>query len=1168
MATAPQIALRDGTGFTTNLVFTTNEEAIIITGTVDVNTVSVQISINGGTFVSDPNLVSFFLQTFTVPNLTVYPTGLPLEFGVNTILIRTIDIIGGVSAASSVLVTRVKDADTTGTQIPTGIRVQRKRNSLKILVAKPRPLTTLVPAETTLTPNPNPSPQDLVLVTVDTATFLGFNFYASVEPAGTSGYYKLNEKPVTSPSEFEEDDIEDFEDLALWDGSTSKNVRVRVSEEDEFGNELAVRLDSYHDNTTLSGKFRFTSTLQNYEFNEFVIFNHVRSGSAGTINTDQFINVPDSDPLYYVVTGVYFNPATTTEIETPYSQEVLGSPLIIDTTIRDLPPRTATNVAEDYMDAVLRVNAEISLVPGSVTRDVNIDPFASEAERIWFLLDFVHRSQSFLTLLAIDNVSGNGDSDPVSSNAYKQALKQAVGYKNDTQVQALIDQQFDKLAANVNLTRLAGRQSVGNLTLFTTTRPSKAIQVPAGSFAVSTADSESNVTSQRFRIGGSFVLPSANAEAFYNFNEKRYELRVGIVAESAGSAGNVPAGAIKTLVGISGLQAINESATVFGDNVESNAKLAERSMLAFASVDTGTETGYAATAARKIGIVKTKIIKSGDALMMRDYDDVRKKHIGGKVDVWVQGVQERQVTNKFAFTFEVARDVQCQIINVVNLIFRVLDSRVTPSTPLIEILNNPSQGLGVRNATAGADYDLTGVAILDYQTFQINTSIAQPVTAIDDIILADYRFRVVNQFFMTLQPVRRVISVVGEVSGALDPTQHYQLFKTDDPLLEGESTIAKNYVAITPAGGIPSGDTITVNNELHVLIGFAQEPLDSIGINTATIRVFNELRTIEYDPPGSGSPDYDIIPGTPTTPARIVRTSSSQIANGQEVSVDYVHDENFTVTYIINDLLQQLQAILNNMRHVTADVLAKQAILNDIDVETTVQLKKGATKDRTDPVVRNNVSLNLDKKTIGEGVAQSNVDAAINDSTGVQFNVLPMARMAYADGSEKLREDVLSTYTHLSALDIGGNVAYILTNSLEFPTTDGGGLTTEHKGVFQDDEAMGLASSLAVVAQNANQAFVIGSDGAIIAGYSDDATLAGQGFLPNEWEAERLRLTANHVVVALLGSGAPPDNPDNHAYAVSYMIRGDSGSHDITVAQMEVIDLGVFTVTFRSGDLA
>jgi len=1138
MASAPKIALRDGSGFTTNLVFTTNEEAIFIVGTVTIDTASVQVSVNGGPFVADPNLISFVLLTFTVPNLAVYPTGLPLEFGVNTILLRAIDIVGGVSATSSVVVTRVLSTDTTGTQIPTGIRVLRHRDRVEILVAKPVPFP-------------------------ESATFQGFNFYASATPAGETGYYRVNEKPVNAPTEFQQDNIRAFDDLAVWEVSSANRIRLRISEEDAFGAELVVRLDSVHDNSNLAGEFRFTGTFQNYEMNEFVVFTHDRNGGTGIINTDQFLNVPSTSPLYYVTTGIYFDSLTSREIETPYSQEVLGSPLIIDTTIRDLPGRTQLQIVVDYMNAVLRVNSEISMIPGSVTRDVDIDPFASEAERIWFLLDFVSRSQSFLTLLAIDNVSGSGDSDPVVSSAYKQALKAALGLTNDTAVQNLMDQQFDKLAGNVNKSRLPGRQSVGTLTLYTATKPTKDVQIPAGTYATSSADPSTGVTSQRYRIGGSFTMFAASADSYYNFNEKRYEIRVPIVAEQAGKAGNVPAKAIQSLTGVSGLKAVNEGATVFGDDQETNADLAARAMLGFASVDTGTATGYAATAAAKVGVIRHKIIKSGDPLMMRDYDDVRNKHIGGKVDVWVQGLQERQVQDRFAFTFDVAINMQCEVVDATLLRFRVLDSRVTPTTPLIEILNNPPQGLGVRNVTLGEDYDVNGVVIVDYQTFQLNNGVPQPVTTLDDLVIADYRFQVVNQLFMTLQPVRRVVSVVGEVSGALTEGVHYKLFKTDDPLLEGESTIAKNYVAITPSGGIPSGESIVLNDELHVLIGFEQEPLNSIGVNTATLRVFNEQRTLEYQAPGSVAPDYDIIQGTSTTPAKIVRTAASMIASGQEVSVDYFHDENFTVTYVINDLLQQLQIILDNKRHVTADVLAKQAVLNDIDIETTVQLARGASKDSTDPILRNNVSLDLNKKLIGQGVAQSNVDSAIDNSSGVQFNVLPMAKMAYADGSQKLREDVLSTYKRVDSLDNGGNLGYILTNPLEFPTTDGGGLDTEHKGVFQDDIAMTLSPDLASVCSLANQAFIIGSGGAIIMGYSDDATLASEGFLPIQYEAERLRRTANHVVLSLLASGLPINSPVNHAYAVSYIIRGDAGSHDITVSAMEVIDLGVLTVTYR-----
>jgi hypothetical protein len=411
------------------------------------------------------------------------------------------------------------------------------------------------------------------------------------------------------------------------------------------------------------------------------------------------------------------------------------------------------------------------------------------------------------------------------------------------------------------------------------------------------------------------------------------------------------------------------------------------------------------------------------------------------------------------------------------------------------------------------------------------------------------------------------VSIVGEVSGALSVDTNYLLYKTEDPLLNGESTIARDYVTILQSGGLPSGTQIAVNNELHTLIGFVQEPLDSIGINTATLRVFREDRLVEYNGPDTAAPDFDVILGTATTPIQIVRTSASQIASGQTVSVDYVKDENFTITYVINDLLQEMQQTFNQKRHTTADVLTKQAIANEIEVETTIQLQRGATKDRTDPLVRTNLSIEMNKRTIGQGLAQSEVIEAIDATSGVSYETVPLARMAYADGSRRIREGVLSTYVHLSSLDQGGQRVYLLANPLVAPTTDGGGLQTEHRGVFQDDVGMTLSQGLSVVGGAPNQAWIIGAGGAVVSGYSDDATLTAEGFnTVSARESERLRRTANHVVVALLATDIPIDDPSKHEYAASYIVRGDSGARDVAASDVEYIELGAFTVTYRVAD--
>lgn len=1151
MATAPLLNLRDGSGTTLTLVFSTNQESVTLTGTISTDTADVQVSVNGAAFVSDPTLVKVDVDQFTLPNPDSFPTGLLLDFGLNTIALRTIDIVGSVSAASTASITRVRSLADSVAEVPTGIKVLRRRDSVDVLAGKPQPQTTVS--------------SGVAIVIPSTLTLLGFNVYASTAPAGSTGYFKVNDNPVLDSTVFEEESLIVLQDSTTWATPTGTGVRILVTEQDDLQVVTSTRLDQKYSTLTFTTGIRFTSTVESYRINESVAFRHFRGGGTNNINSDQFVNVADSDPLYYVVTGLYYDPSTNQEIETGFSQEVLGAPLILDTAIRDLPVRNQRQVLLDYVSQIQIVNTAITLNPGSTTRDVSIDPFTSEAERIWFIVDFVHRSMSFLTLLQMDDADGNGISDPVAGSSYKQAIQAALGLQDDNSVQALIDQQFDKLAGNVNKPRLPGRAAVGQAVIYVTTKPIIDLTIPAGTFVSTDADTVNDLPSVRFRIGGSYTLPAAQASAFFNFDTKRYEITVDIVAENIGDDSNRPAGTITNIAGIPGVSVTNTEATIFGTDIESNADLAARAMLAFASVDTGTEGGYASTAAEQIGIIKSKIVKSGDPLMMRDYDEVRHKHIGGKVDIWVQGLRERQVSERFAFTFDIAKDIQCQVIDPTNLIFRVLDSRVTVNTPIVEILNTPSQGLGVRNATLGESYDITSVTLLDYQTFQLSTSVTQPTTGQDDIVLADYRFQSVNKFFFTLQPVRRVVSVVGEISGALDPTQGYALYKTDDPLLDGESTISQDYLSISQFNNVPSGDSILVNAEDHVLIGFVQEPLNSIGINTKTISVYSEDRSIEYSGPGTSSPDFEIIDGTPTTPVKIVRTSTTTIANGQEVSVDYSHDENFTVTYVINDLLQELQQTINNRRHVTADVIVKQAVENSVDIETTVQLLKGATKDKVDPAIRTNVSQELDEKIIGQGIAQSDVIHTIDATDGVDFSPVPYARMAYADGSRKLRESVLSTNVHVGTLDIGGNRAYILSNSLQYPTTDGGGLIVEHKGVFQDDESMPLSTTLAQVCTGVNQAFIIGSGGAIITGYSDDATLTTAGFTNATDRAnERLRLTANHIVLSLSGAGIPLDDPTLHAYAVSYVIRGDSGAHDITAADVENITLGDLTVTYRS----
>ncbi len=1140
MALAPKINFFDGSGSTTNLTISSNLQGFVFTGSVDTNTIDVQIDINGAGFVSDPTLVKIALPNFTVPNPSSFPSGLILDRGKNTIRLRAIDISGSSSPISTITVTVVSESELGAIlQAPTGAQLRRRATSI-----------------------------DLLWADTNTIVATGYNVYASTGQGGTrSGYLKINLDliPGVTPVEI---NVETFtQDSFSYDfsDSTSLDLEIIANTIDPASSVIVSRKSQNFVPLIQSPNYRLDIAVSQIIKTPLFLFNHDRNADIGTgiLNNDVFSFVDPSDPLFYVVTAVYFNKDTGTLQESRYSLELSGSPLPLDTTVRGIRIRDQSRITNDYITQVQKAQPTLSLIPGSTVREVHIEPFSNEMQKSYFLMDFVHRAKSFAALLAIDDPNLSGTSVSVTNSQYKQNLKTALAIADDTSVQSLIDSSFDALALNFGISRQGRRPAVVDQTFYLTSKPTKNMVISQDSIV----SSSTSPNAPRFRTKGQYAIPFASSGSFYNPETRRYEIKAQMVAETPGSAGNVPAEALDTIEsGAQGFQTINEEAAQFGLDTESNLSLAENGMRALSSLDSGTGSGYETTSVYSPGVLDVKIVKSGDTFMMRDYDPVRMKHIGGKVDIYIKGVIERTITETFAFQFSVARSVRFDVIDPINLIFRARDSRLTIDNPIQEMLNNPALGFGLRNHSVfpTASYDLTGVTINDYRTIQLNTSIPQPLTLLDDFVEGDYRFRSNNKFTAGVQPIRRIASVSGEVSGALDASAGFTLFKVQDPLLDGESTIASDYIEINQVDGIPTGTSIAISDEQHVMIGSFEEPLNSVGINTFTLKVFSADRVITYNGPGTSNPDYLIVNGTQTKAIRIVRTALSAIASGDTISVDYEHDENFQVTYVVNDVLQQLQTRINSKKHITADAIVKQALENPLTVETTVQLKPNADQSTVDQTIRTNVSILTETKSIGQPIHQSDVAAVIDDTTGVDFIVQPFAKMTLQDGAMRVRDQVLSDYVFLPSLSLFTNAVYILTQPLPFNTVDTGGNSTIHFGVYMNELIMKKASLLTNVGAEVEQAYIIGKGGAIISGYSDDATLAPIYITPDAIAAARLDRTANHVIISLNAGIVPADTPDNHAFTATYVISGDKGTKDIEVSQIENLSVGDLTITYRS----
>ena len=171
--------------------------------------------------------------------------------------------------------------------------------------------------------------------------------------------------------------------------------------------------------------------------------------------------------------------------------------------------------------------------------------------------------------------------------------------------------------------------------------------------------------------------------------------------------------------------------------------------------------------------------------------------------------------------------------------------------------------------------------------------------------------------------------------------------------------------------------------------------------------------------------------------------------------------------------------------------------------------------------------------------------------------------MTWADGSRIVRDPILSNYLEMTSLSAGVNKAYLLITPLISSTLDNGGSTNIHVGVFQDDLIIPLSVNLAGICSATKQAYIIGKDGAIINGYSDDATLIAEGYLTaSEIIVERKNRTANRVIVSL--SFTPTvDTPNDHTYTCSYVVSGDLGTKDLSAIDVESISVGKFDITYE-----
>lgn len=938
------------------------------------------------------------------------------------------------SDSSTIIANIVEESEITASARPvTGILIRRYIDHIKIMV-----------------------PTSGIVINDDN-DFSGCNFYMSLTPG--SGYVLMNDIPVV--------DVDAQE--------TVETLTTESSFEDTV-NDITI--------TTTRSK-QVTTQYYTYTLNKTVIAKLVQQGKIVNIFLADGQTLSSDNIYYMLATVTTFDTALNQSVESPYSEELEGQFLTYSTDYQNLPKRSRSDVLYSLSKELMVNNDLINVVPGSVIRDIS-DPIALEFEKLYVIQDFIFSCLSLDTLIAFDDADGDGVSDAVSLSLPKKTLASALGLKDYTNVQLLIDEQFEKYASNYNMERKGATKSSGTVIFYTDLAPTSDILIPDGMIISTSADYAASLGVINFVVKGSKILSSANAEAYYNTSTRYYEIESNIEAQRAGSSGNVPAGVVTVAVNVSpGVRVTNRIPTRYGSDRENNQLLTDRIKTARLEYDSGTEGGYNSVALDVPGVIQTRTEIAGDDLMMRDYDSATGNHVGGKVDVYIRGEQILQLTDQVAFNYEYPTDTYGNKTGESFYVSDASDYRLRCKNPKVDTDNPIVSVSEVRNTTRGRSYSLDNLQIIgesDTILLEKNQTNLDIGLATFDVVEVTYLYRSSNILVLSQQPVLSIVSVSTSNEDLIDPSK-YSLIKLEDPLLNGNSSIAQDSVKFLFDESDNIQEYVTVTDEQHDMLYDtpAMLTLKGVDINTIVVKSEDDSSTYILDV------DYSVTAGSNTTYTYLNLMYYGQIRSGDRVNVSYNASVNFNVVYTTNNLIPQVQEKIDEMKHACADVIVKQSIKNFVDLGFVVVKKTGTDSSLLKSRIITAISNYTSELKSGDTLTQSAVASVVRGLSGVKDIRIPFTKMMKRNGSFISMDEIGYTNFELFNKAISsGVISYrSLESVLSYRTTDNGGDSNLFRGVYEDNKILTLVSDPLDVSEEKGCAY-IQADGKIIVSTTDN----------------------------------------------------------------------------------
>lgn len=246
--------------------------------------------------------------------------------------------------------------------------------------------------------------------------------------------------------------------------------------------------------------------------------------------------------------------------------------------------------------------------------------------------------------------------------------------------------EMDNLAANFGVSRKEASFAAVEITFYITRQPRQDITIPQGT-VIGTIPDEGNSISQFATLEDS-TMYADRINSYFSANSGFYEITARAKALTPGSSGNVPPNSLVRSIGSinSGydtLLATNKIAATGGTDEESNTDLASRVFVSISGINVGTKDGYKSSALSVQGVVDAIVIGAGDPMMVRDYNSLG-QHIGGRVDVYVQGQSIAESQDRIGSSLQQKLAQQIKLIDGSILEFYVPDLELE-KYPLISI---------------------------------------------------------------------------------------------------------------------------------------------------------------------------------------------------------------------------------------------------------------------------------------------------------------------------------------------------------------------------------------------------------------------------------------------------------------------------------------------------